>query len=198
VSDYGHPDDPTGRRPPDGQPPSPYDALGPAHDDDDAMAALARLQDMAPGPAPAAAAAATDATREAAPSPAALAPRPARRPKPTRRRRRGSMVARIAAPAVFLVAVVVLVALVYQSGIIGGTSTTAGVTPTPVATKTKSGHATKVTYKKYKVKSGDTLSAIADKYGTTVDEILALNPNMSSSTLVVGTTIKVPKPSATP
>jgi len=110
-------------------------------------------------------------------------------------------VARIAAPVVFLVAVIAVVALVYQSGIVGGTPETPTASPTPTATKTpKSGGqpTTKVTFKKYTVKDGDTLSAIAVKYGTTVNEILALNPSMSTSTLVVGTRIKVPKPSPSP
>ena len=46
----------------------------------------------------------------------------------------------------------------------------------------------------YVVKSGDTLSGIAVKYGTTASAILALNPDLSRSTLVVGTRVKVPKP----
>ncbi len=46
----------------------------------------------------------------------------------------------------------------------------------------------------YVVKSGDTLSGIAVKFDTSTSEIEALNPKMSSSTLVVGTRIKVPKP----
>ena len=50
----------------------------------------------------------------------------------------------------------------------------------------------------YIVKNGDTLSGIAVKFDTTVSEILALNPKMSSSTLVVGTVVTVPKPSPSP
>ncbi|MCX6374120.1 MAG: LysM domain-containing protein [Actinobacteria bacterium] len=104
------------------------------------------------------------------------------------------MVARIAAPAVFLVAVVVLLSIVFQSGVIGGKSEPV-VTPTPAATKTKNGGTTKPTnYKVYVVKSGDTMSGIAVKFGTSTSEIEALNPKLISSTLAVGARIKVPKP----
>ena len=167
------------------------------------MAALEqRLQSMSPGaPALQAQPAPEAAPPVAAPAPSRERSRDRGRPRPERtRRRRGSLVARIAAPVVFLVAVIALVALAYESGIVGGTDEKPVATPTPVATKgTKSGgQTTKVSFKKYTVKDGDTLSAIAVKYGTTVNEILALNPDMSTSTLVVGTKIKVPKPSPSP
>lgn len=111
--------------------------------------------------------------------------------------------ARIAAPVVFLVALIAVVALVYQSGIVGGSDESPTPTPTPKTTKTsKAGGnqgTTIRTFKKYTVEEGDTLSGIAVKYGTTVNAILALNPDMSTSTLVVGTKIKVPKtPSPSP
>jgi LysM repeat protein len=104
------------------------------------------------------------------------------------------MVARIAAPAVLLVAVIVLLSIVFQSGVIGGKAEPA-VTPTPAATKTTTGGGAKPTgYKTYVVKSGDTLSGIAVKFDSTTSELEALNPKISSSTLVVGAKIKVPKP----
>jgi LysM repeat protein len=104
------------------------------------------------------------------------------------------MVARIAAPAAFLVAVVVLLSIFVQSGVIGGKAEPA-VTPTPVVTKTKSGgNAKPSTYKLYVVKSGDTMSGIAVKFGVSTSELQLLNPKLSSSTLAIGTQIKVPKP----
>ena len=104
------------------------------------------------------------------------------------------MVARIAAPVVFLVAVVVLMSIVSQSGVIGG-QTDPVVTPTPAATKTKSGStASPSVYKVYVVKSGDTMSGIAVKFGISTSELQALNPKLSSSTLVIGTKVKVPRP----
>ena len=104
------------------------------------------------------------------------------------------MVARIAAPVVFLVAVVVLLSIISQSGVIGGKAEPA-VTPTPKATKTKSGGTAKPKdYRVYVIKSGDTMSGIAVRFHVSTSEIEALNPKMSSSTLVVGTKIKIPKP----
>ncbi|MCX6362998.1 MAG: LysM domain-containing protein [Actinobacteria bacterium] len=104
------------------------------------------------------------------------------------------MVARVVAPVVFLVAVVILLSIAVQSGVIGGKAEPV-VTPTPTATKTKSGGTVKPTnYKVYVVKSGDTLSGIAVKFDTSTSAIELLNPKLSSSTLVVGTKVKVPKP----
>jgi len=92
------------------------------------------------------------------------------------------------------VAVVVLLSIVVQSGVIGGTAEPTA-TPTPTATKTKnSGTTQPAEYKVYVVKSGDTISGIAVKFDTSTSEIEALNPELSSSTLVVGAKVKVPKP----
>ena len=106
----------------------------------------------------------------------------------------GRIVARIAAPVVFLVAVIILLSITVQSGVLGGADEPA-VTPTPKVTKTKGGgDATAATTRKYVVKSGDTLSGIAVKFGTTESEIQDLNPDMSSSTVVAGDRIIVPLP----
>jgi LysM repeat protein len=94
--------------------------------------------------------------------------------------------ARIAAPAVFLAAVIVVVVLLFQSGLIGGSSEV-GVAPTPKASAS-SPSATKG----YVVKKGDTLSGIATKFDTTVGKLENLNPDMSGSTLTVGDKIQVP------
>ena len=172
------------------------------------MAALEeRLQAMAPAGATEPAAAPPREPRARSAPPAALAtPSPSSRGRrrPAARRRSSFSLARIAAPVVFLAAIVVLVALVFQSGIVDGAGDNATPTPTPKATKTKSSGGggnqgtTTVKVKKYTVKDGDTLSAIAVKYDTTVNDILALNPDMSTSTLVVGSIIRVPKPSPSP
>ena len=100
----------------------------------------------------------------------------------------------MAAPAVFLAAVLIVLSIVSQSGVIGGKADPA-VTPTPNATKTKSGGTAKPKdYKVYVIKSGDTMSGIAVKFDASTSEIEALNPKISSSTLAVGTRIKIPKP----
>lgn len=178
-------------------PPSPQ----PGGTDEDALAALERLQSLGQGePAP--------GHRPAAAPPAervrARAPRETygsrSRPRPAAARRDGRTVARIAAPAVFLVAVIVLISLIVQSGVIGGNgSTGVQVSPTPKTTKAKSTNSgssstTKTTsgYKTYRVQSGDTLSGIAAKFDTTVNGIEELNPDISGSTLVVGDKIKIP------
>jgi len=159
--------------------------------DDDPLAALERLQSLTATSAPPAGDAPPKAPKARRPTRLAARtapPRPAAAPRP------GRVIARIAAPVVFLVAVVVLISIVSQSGVIGGKAEPL-VTPTPAATKTKGGgNASPSGYKIYVVKSGDTLSGIAVRFGTSTSEIEVLNPKMSSSTLVVGTRIKVPKP----
>ena len=109
-------------------------------------------------------------------------PRPAAGPNSTR------IVARIAAPVVFLVAVIALIGIVVQSGVMSSD----GPTPTPTvkATKANGGSSTKVT-KKYVVKSGDSLSSIAVRFNTSTSELQTLNPDLGN-TLVVGTRIVVP------
>ncbi len=109
-------------------------------------------------------------------------PRPAAGPASTR------IVARIAAPVVFLVAVIALIGIVVQSGVMSPDEPTP--TSTPKATKTNSGSSVKVT-KRYVVKSGDSLSSIAVRFNTTTSELQTLNPDLGN-TLVVGTRIVVP------
>jgi LysM repeat protein len=43
----------------------------------------------------------------------------------------------------------------------------------------------------YSVRSGDTLGAIAERFGTTVDALLALNPGLDPHALRVGQTLRV-------
>jgi LysM repeat protein len=71
-------------------------------------------------------------------------------------------------------------------------SDTPAPTPTVKATKTSTGTTTTVT-KKYVVQSGDSLSSIAQRFGTTTSEILVLNPDLSGSTVVVGQRLVVPR-----
>jgi LysM repeat protein len=100
------------------------------------------------------------------------------------------MVARIAAPVVFLVAVIALVGIVVQSGVMDADTPTP--TPTVEATKTKEGVTTTVT-KRYVVQSGDSLSSIAVRFDTTTSVLKELNPELSGSTLQVGQRIVVPR-----
>lgn len=59
------------------------------------------------------------------------------------------------------------------------------IAPTPVPTATAA-------YTTYKVQSGDTLSGIASRFGTTVKAITSLNGISASSTLRVGQVLKIP------
>ena len=168
--------------------PSPDEPPVSGGDATDPSAALERLEAMSGGTPP------------AAPPPEAT-PRPTRgvvpvatsenrsarpRPRPAASSDTGRKIARVAAPAVFLVACIALIAIVFQSGVIGGKSEPVG-TPTPSVTQTKS------TYKTYKVKAGDSWSGIAVKFNTTTDVLQAANPNRSTTTLIVGEKIRVPR-----
>ncbi|MFT8557207.1 LysM peptidoglycan-binding domain-containing protein [Liquorilactobacillus hordei] len=65
-------------------------------------------------------------------------------------------------------------------------STTSSSTETSSSSATSSS-----TYKSYVVESGDTLSSIANKYGTTVARLMTLN-NLRTGTISTGTTLRVP------
>jgi LysM repeat protein len=95
------------------------------------------------------------------------------------------MVARIAAPVVFLVAVIALLGIVVNSGVLSADEPV--VTPTVKATK-----AGEKTTKKYVVKAGDSLSSIAVRFNTSSAELQELNPDLGGSTLRVGERIVVP------
>jgi LysM repeat protein len=44
----------------------------------------------------------------------------------------------------------------------------------------------------YSVKAGDTISSIALQFGVTIDELLAINPEVNANAMSVGTTLKIP------
>lgn len=182
--------------PPEGAAP-PSAARGAGADDPDA--ALRRLESMGspeaaapspadPGPLPPA-----PFVDSFSPPPPARSQRPLGSAKKTSRARprpagsRSSrMVARIAAPVVFLVAVIALVGIVVNSGVLSADEPV--VTPTVKATKAGG----EKTTKKYVVKAGDSLSSIAVRFNTSTAELQDLNPELSGSTLQVGERIVVP------
>lgn len=187
------PSERTDPRPVDGAPPPP--AFGDATPDatDDPDAALERLASMGAGTAAEPLPPSPAVSGYSGPSPGRPArqmgssqrtprarPRPAGGPGSTRH------VARIAAPIIFLIAVMAFVGIVVQSGVMGGSEEP---TPTPTAKATKSATATR----KYVVKSGDSMSSLAERFDTSVATLQQLNPDLSTTTLVVGTTILVPK-----
>jgi LysM repeat protein len=105
--------------------------------------------------------------------------------------------ARLIAPLAFFVAATVFIILI-QAGLSGGsdgaaaTTTTAGSTisaPTTSSPTTNTGPRKK--RKSYRVKNGDTLESIAAKFNTTVDDLLALNPDVDPLALSPGQKIRV-------
>ena len=123
--------------------------------------------------------------------------------------RRRQELTRYGAPAAFLVAVTIAVILI-KAGLNGGSgsTTTVGTLPTtstatkPTTTKLvltgpQAGTTTTATEtttpgaEYYVVESGDTLGSIAEKYSTTVDELMTLNPGIDPTALHIGQKIRV-------
>jgi LysM repeat protein len=101
---------------------------------------------------------------------------------------------RVLAPLAFFAAVTVLVLLVQSS--LGGDPKPSTVNPPPapnatesVATGTTRGNPAKRI--NYRIKDGDTLEAIAQRFDTTVDDLIALNPNIEANNLEPGTRIRI-------
>lgn len=124
--------------------------------------------------------------------------------------RRRRELTRYGAPAAFLAAVTIAVILIkagLNSG--SGSTTTVGLPPTTAATTTRPTTTTKLVLttpqsttatttetatpgaEYYVVRSGDTLGSIAQKYSTTVDELMTLNPGIDPTTLPIGQRIRV-------
>ena len=98
---------------------------------------------------------------------------------------------RIAAPAAFFLAATILVVLI-ERGLNGDSQTPTTMLPTTSAPDTTTTAGTTTSKKKiYRVKAGDTLESIAAKFDTTVDDLLALNPNVDPLALSPGQKIRV-------
>jgi LysM repeat protein len=110
--------------------------------------------------------------------------------------------ARYAAPAAFLLAATVAILLV-RAGLDNGDASA----PPPVAATT-TGESTPTTTEApattetgtstvpadaefYEIQAGDTLAVIADRHGTTVEQLLVLNPDVDPVALTVGQRIRV-------
>jgi len=94
---------------------------------------------------------------------------------------------RYAAPVAFLAAVTIAVLLV-RSGLEGKSSSTTAITRT-VATNTVSTHHRRPKY--YRLRAGETISDVALRFDTTVEELLKLNPKIKPTQLTVGQRIRV-------
>jgi LysM repeat protein len=101
---------------------------------------------------------------------------------------------RLLAPLAFFTAVVILVLLVNSSL---SSDTEGSTTPTnpPAATgnTTTGGTTTTATGRRrfYRIREGDTLEAIAERFDTTVDDLLQLNPGIDANSLTPGQRIRI-------
>jgi LysM repeat protein len=107
--------------------------------------------------------------------------------------------ARYAAPAAFLLAATIAVLLVRAALTDDGAATTppAATTtlPTTTANPADTGTGTTTTNtagaEYYKIKAGDTLAVVAEQYGTTVEQLMVLNPDVDPVALTIGQRIRV-------
>ncbi len=125
--------------------------------------------------------------------------------------RRRQELTRYGAPAAFLAAVTIAVILI-KAGLNGGSGSTTTVESLPTmstatkptttttklvltgpqaATTTTTTETTTPGAEYYVVQSGDTLGSIAQKYKTTVDELMTLNPGTDPTALHIGQRIRV-------
>jgi LysM repeat protein len=124
--------------------------------------------------------------------------------------RRRQELMRYGAPAAFLAAVTIAVVLIKAglSGSSGESPSTVGELPTTASTRTSTAQTTTklvlttpaVTTttetttpgaKYYTVQSGDTLGSVAQKYSTTVEQLLTLNPGVDPTALHIGQRIRI-------
>jgi LysM repeat protein len=105
--------------------------------------------------------------------------------------------ARYAAPAAFLLAATIAILLV-RSGLENGETapvTTAPATTAtvaePPATTTAATTTNAAGAEFYEIQSGDTLAVVAEQHGTTVEQLLVLNPDLDPVALTIGERIRV-------
>jgi LysM repeat protein len=102
---------------------------------------------------------------------------------------------RILAPLAFFAAATVLVVVVNRSlnADAGQTATTPPAAGTDTSATTNEGTTTNRGGKKrfYRVRNGDFLETIAQRFDTTVEDLLALNPNLDPNSLQPGERIRV-------
>jgi LysM repeat protein len=107
----------------------------------------------------------------------------------------GRSPARFLAPIALIAFAIALYSVVKDSsapaGGNSGAETTQDATPTATSTKSKKSSSKKKKAKTYTVKSGDTPSGIADKYGLSLNELLDLNPKLDAQSLSPGQKLRL-------
>ncbi len=101
--------------------------------------------------------------------------------------------ARFAAPAAFLLAVTFAV-LIVRAGLRGedaGETLTTNVQVTTVRPPTTTRATRRPPARFYVVQDGDTLGDVAERFDTTVERLLALNPGVEPTNLSVGRRLRV-------
>ena len=97
---------------------------------------------------------------------------------------------RYGAPAAFLLAVTVAVLLV-RSGLQSDPAPAASVATQTVPTLPATTPVPVKSRRFYRLKTGETLSDVAIKLDTTVEQLLALNPGIEPTNLIVGQRVRV-------
>jgi LysM repeat protein len=95
-------------------------------------------------------------------------------------------VKRYGAPAAFLLAVTIAVLLV-RSGLKQDATPTSATTTVQTTTTAKVSRRPRY----YRLRAGETLSDVAVRFNTTVEQLLALNPHVKPTALIVGQRIRV-------
>lgn len=106
--------------------------------------------------------------------------------------------ARYAAPAAFLVAATIAI-LIVRAGLSDDQPASAPATVTTVATTAEEpGETTTAATttdaagaEYYEIEPGDTLAVVAERFDTTVEELLVLNPDVDPVALTIGQRIRV-------
>lgn len=98
---------------------------------------------------------------------------------------------RYGAPAVFLLAVTIAVLLV-RSGLQSDPDAATSSVPTRTVPTEPATTAVPVKRRRfYRLRAGETLSDVAIKFDTTVEQLLALNPGIEPTNLIVGQRVRV-------
>jgi LysM repeat protein len=100
-------------------------------------------------------------------------------------------VKRYAAPVAFLLAVTIAVLLV-RSGLRTDAASSVGTTsPTTTVATTAATPVPPRRRRYYRLRAGETLSDVAIKFDTSVEQLLALNPGIQPTNLTVGQRVRV-------